>query len=253
MIKAILLDLDGTVYWGTKEVPGAGRFITNMRKKGIRCMFVTNRANRTRPRICQQLQEYGIPCEPEDIITSALATVQHLKKGSTYFIGEEGMKQAIEESQMTIDEESPNYVIVSYDRTVDYEKIKKACNLIHKGAKFIATNPDRGLKTQDGISPGTGSIVAAVSAGCGVEPLIIGKPEKLIIEMALEQLDVPRDDVILVGDNIETDVPAGQKAGLRTALLLGGISVLQDIDNAPFQPTWIVENYEELEQIIAAG
>ena len=141
--------------------------------------------------------------------------------------------------------------IVSFDRYFDYEKLQTACRLIGNGARFIATNPDQALKTEQGLCPGTGAIVAAVAAGSGAEPVMIGKPERLIIEMALKRFDgVPRESIIAVGDNLATDIQAGERAGLRTALILTGVSGREDLESAPYQPTWVVENYAELEQIV---
>ena len=147
MIKGVILDLDGTVYLGKQEVPGAARFIAFLRESGIKYLFVTNRANRTPVVVAEHLASYGIPCTENDVLTSAQATVQYLKKGSVYYIGEEGLKVELDKAGMAVNEEAPDYVIVSFDRSFTYEKLKKACQMIHAGARFIATNPDKALKT----------------------------------------------------------------------------------------------------------
>ena len=107
-----------------------------------------------------------------------------------------------------------------------------------------------GLRTENGITPGTGAIVAAVAAGCGVAPVIIGKPEKLIFDMAVEKLGLARDDVIAVGDNVTIDIPAGVNAGIRTVLLLSGISNRDDLEKSEIKPTWVAENFSELMEIV---
>lgn len=244
--KGIIIDLDGTVYLGKDIIPGAPDFLARFRKEGGRCLFVTNRANRTPERICTQLNGHGINCSAEDILTSAQATVQHLRHGSVFFIGEEGLQLEIEKANMTITDKSPDYVIVSFDRTVDYEKIKKACRLIDAGARFIATNPDKALRTEEGLVPGTGAIVAAVAAGCGREPFVIGKPERLIMDIALKQLGMNNTEAVVIGDGINTDIPAGAKAGMSTVLILTGVTSRKDISEADIQPTWIVEDYSAL-------
>lgn len=250
MIKALILDLDGTVYRGDHEVPGAGAFISRMKERGIRSFFVTNRSNRPPQEVCAQLREYGIRCAPEDVLTSGEATALHLGSGSVYYVGEEGLRQSLESQGLSITEDDPDYVVVSFDRGFSYDKLFLACNLIDAGARFIATNPDRKLKTEDGLHPGTGAIVAAVEAGSGVKPVVIGKPEKLIFEIALERLGLEKEEVIAVGDNMATDIPAGVRAGIRTVLLLTGISSRADAETSPEPPTWIAENYEDLETII---
>ncbi len=251
MIKGVIFDLDGTVYRGDDEVPGAARFVQSLADRGIRYLFVTNRANRTPREIVTHLHGYHIPCTEEHILTTAQATARHLPKGSCYMIGEEGMRRELIQAGMTFTEEAPDYVIVSLDRTFNYDKLSKAVQLVYNGARFIASNPDKMLRLGDHIVPGTGALVAAIAAGSGVRPLIIGKPEPLIMRMALEQMQLNAGDVINVGDNVETDIPAGLRAGIRTAFILTGVSTrahLADIDEVP---TWIVENYAELECIIA--
>lgn len=250
MIKGMIFDLDGTVYWGRKEVPGAGRFIQELKKNDIKYVFVTNRANRPPEDVCEHLRGYGIECDESHVVTTAFATAEYLKGGSCYYIGEEGLRRELDRVGMTITDDKPDYVIVSFDRTLTYDKIKKACQLIHGGAKFIATNPDKALKMADGIVPGTGSIVAAIEAGSGVKPLVIGKPGKYIIELGLQRMGLSKDEAVNVGDNVETDIPAGLNAGVRTAFILTGVSTLEDLQKTNCRPTWIVDNYEELAEIL---
>lgn len=250
MIKGVILDLDGTVYLGKEEVPGAARFIAFLRESDIRYLFVTNRANRTPAIVAEHLCTYGILCTENDVLTSAQATVQYLKHGSVYYIGEDGLKVELDKAGMTINEETPDYVVVSFDRLFNYDKLKKACRLIHAGAKFIATNPDKALKTANGLVPGTGAIVAAVTAGSGVEPVMIGKPERLIMDISLQRLGLAKENVINVGDNLATDVPAGIRAGIRTAFILTGVSTREDLAQSDLKPTWVVESYEQLTAIV---
>lgn len=249
-VKGILFDLDGTVYLGEKEVPGASDFINGLKPHKIRSMFVTNRSNRTETEVCEHLRGYGIDCEENDIISTAYATAMHLEKGSYYAIGEKNLFDTLDRHGFVYDEEAPDYVIVSFDRDFDYNKLKMAVGLIHKGAKFVSTNPDKALKMYDAILPGTGAIVAAVEAGADVEPLIIGKPERAIFDIAIERMNIERSEVIAVGDNLLTDIPAGAAAGVRTALILTGMSKRADVATSPIEPTWVVENYQELWAII---
>ena len=250
MIEAVLLDLDGTVYMGDKLVPGADDFIRSLNDMGIKHLFVTNRANRTPYEICTQLHGYGIECEMDDVLTSAQATAQYIEKGTVYCVGEEGLWLALSEQGLVLTDKSPDYVVVSFDRAFDYDKLETACGFINSGSKYVATNPDKALKIDGGIAPGTGAIIAAVTAGSGVEPVIIGKPERLIMDMALKRLGLESGQVVAVGDNIETDIPAGINAGIRTALVLTGITKRDEITEEHAEPTWLVDTFEELEQVI---
>ena len=246
MIKGIILDLDGTVYLGGHEIPGAGDFVRACHQAGLLSLFVTNRSNRTPAVVAEQLRSYNIECSAADVWTSSQATAHYLDPGSVYTIGEAALDEALLERGFSLTDQAPDYVVVGFDRQFTYAKLKLACNLIHDGARFIATNPDRGLPLQDRIAPGTGSLVAAVAAGCGQKPFYIGKPERRIMDMGAERLGLHPADILAVGDNLTTDIPAGHAAGMPTALILTGFSKRSDLPTAAVQPTWVVENFEAL-------
>ncbi len=251
-IRGVILDLDGTVYRGAEAVPGAAEFICGLRARGIVIRYVTNRANRPVGEVADQLQGMGLACSTADVVTSAEATAAYLKPGRVYVIGEAGLLEALERHGFTLDDRNPDYVIVSFDRGFTYQKLATAVRLIGRGVPFVATNPDRALRVEDGISPGTGSLVAAVEAATNVKPLVIGKPERLIFDMTLKDMGLAGEEVIAVGDNLDTDIPAGAAAGMRTALILTGISTRADLATAAVVPTWVVDSFAELAAIIDA-
>ncbi|MEM7582075.1 MAG: HAD-IIA family hydrolase [Acidobacteriota bacterium] len=258
MIRALLFDLDGTVYRGREAVPGAIPFIAGLADRGVRHLYVTNRSNRTQQRVCDQLRGYGIACEPEEVLTSAEATAEWIGSGSAYCIGEIGLTQALERRGVTLvdtpDEAElpppPDYVVVGLDRGLTYRKLEVAGRWILAGATFVGTNPDVALNSDYGVSPGAGSVQVALQAMTGVAPTVIGKPEAAMIEIALEHLDLPPGDVVMVGDNLETDIRGGIRAGLRTALVLEGISTRQDVERSDLEPTWIAESFDELSALL---
>lgn len=250
MLKAILLDLDGTVYLGDAEVPGASDFVRYCGKRGVRCLFVTNRSNRPPEVIRDQLRGYGVPCETEDVLTSAQATARYLAKGSAYMIGEEGLERALVEQGICLTSEQPDAVVVSYDRQFSYEKLATACRLIGNGARFIATNPDHRLRVHGQTLPGTGAIVAAVATGSGVLPEVVGKPERLIFSMALETLGCRPDETISVGDNLDTDIGASAAAGIPSVLLLTGISKREDLKPGKPCPDYVEESFASLTRLV---
>ncbi len=250
-IKGILFDLDGTVYLGEKEVPGAAEFVSKLKQDGIRSLFVTNRSNRSAGAVCEHLRGYGIECEEDDIISTSDAAALYLKPGSYYAIGEDNLFETLNRHGFTYDDKAPDYVIVSFDREFNYDKLSKATRLIYNGAKFISTNPDHALKMYDDILPGTGAIVAAVEVGSGVAPITVGKPERIIFDIAIERMGIDRSEVIAVGDNLLTDILAGSAAGIRTVLILTGMSTREDVATSSVEPTWIVENYKEFGEMLA--
>ncbi len=246
-IGGLLFDLDGTVYRGSDPIPGAADFLRRARAAGLDCLFVTNRANRTPEAVALQLNAMGIDCEPERILTSAQATAAYLGPCRVYCLGEEGLRQALAEGGSRLVEDAPDAVVVSYDRGLTYDKLCKAARFILAGARFVGTNPDPVITLEDGPAPETGMTLAALVAVTGRRPEIVGKPERAIIDSAVARLARRRDELVVVGDNIATDILAAQNAGLRSALILTGVSTRADLAAAAAPPTWIAEDYGELE------
>jgi 4-nitrophenyl phosphatase len=250
MIQGIIFDLDGTIYRGSQAVPGAAEFVRRVAEHGVKVLFVTNRSNRTPESVCAQLRGYGISCTTGDILTSAQATARHLGRGSFFSIGEEGLDQALLGAGLVMDHQNPDYVVVGFDRAIDYKKIEKATRLIRAGARFIATNPDKAVNADGGISPGNGAIVAAIAAATGADAFVVGKPERAIIDIAIERMGLAPEHVILVGDNLETDIRAGRNAGIRTVLILTGVSTRSEVTRSPVKPHRIVEDYAALTEVV---
>ncbi|MDA0577482.1 MAG: HAD-IIA family hydrolase [Verrucomicrobia bacterium] len=250
MIRALILDLDGTVYRGKDEVPGASDFLRTMRAAGLRCLFVTNRANRPLSVVCEHIRSYGIPCEPQDVLTTAQAAAEYVGQRRTYLIGEEGIREEFARRAIPLDDVSPECVVISFDREFDYAKLLHAATLIRAGAEFIVTNPDAWLVQEGRVYPGTGALAAAVEVGCGMEPVIIGKPERRLFDQAVRILGLPPEQVLAIGDNLATDVPAALRAGLPAALLLTGVSTRADLAHSTVHPTWVADSYAELAELI---
>ncbi len=252
-VRGLILDLDGTVYRGEEAVPGAAEAISSLRARGVAIRYVTNRANRTTGEVQRQLQGMGLECGPDEVITSAEATADFLEPEPVYVIGERGLLEALDRRGFVIDAVSAKTVIVSYDRGFSYDKLATAARLIGNGARFVATNADRGLRIASGLVPGTGSLVAAVETATGVKPLIVGKPERLIFDITLRSMGLSAENVVAVGDNLDTDIPAGAAAGIRTAFILTGVSTRADLARTSVAPTWVVEDYTELRRVLDAS
>jgi len=249
-ISAILVDLDGTVYSGSEPIPGAARFIAELERRDIAYLFVTNRANRGPQVVADHLVELGIPCRAESILTSAQATAVRLGKGRAYCLGESGLTDALAAAGIEVVEQDPDVVVVSYDRALTYEKLERAVRFLAAGAGFVATNPDPVIITESGLSPETGSILAAVEAASGRKAEIVGKPQRPIIDAAVQRLGRPRGETVILGDNLDTDILAGQNAGLRCALILTGISTRAEAEACDRPPDWIAEDYDELTRLL---
>lgn len=243
--KGYLIDLDGTMYRGSEEIAEAAGFIDELRKRDIPYLFVTNNSSRTPKQVATKLREFGIHTEDEQVFTTSMATANFIAErktnASVYVIGEEGIQTALTEKKVKLVEDNPDFVVVGIDRSVDYEKFTKACLAVRKGATFISTNGDIAIPTERGLQPGNGALTAVITVSTRVQPLFIGKPEAEIVEQALKVLGIPKEEVIMVGDNYDTDILAGMNAGMDTLLVHTGVTTKELLTNYEQQPTYVVD------------
>lgn len=251
MLRALLLDLDGVVYHGRVPVPGAVDFIRRWRGRGVGIRYITNRSGRTPEAVAGHLADLGVPCDPSEVLTSAVATALRLGPCRVSVIGEPGLIEVLGRHRIEITDDDPACVVVGGDSTVDYAKLTRAVRHVLAGARLVATNPDRLVNAETGVVPGNGSIVAAIAYATRTEPTVIGKPEPTLVELALEQLGAARDEALLIGDNLETDVEAGRRAGVRTVHLLTGISAAGERPAGAPEPTWTARDFTELEDLVS--
>lgn len=233
--KALLIDLDGTLYHGKHRIEGADQWIQELQALHIPYLFVTNNSSRTPQDVAKHLQDMGIPAVKEDVYTSAIAAAQYVKEHypvgvRAAVIGEYGLEEALKEVGVEITEENPELVVQGIDRAFDYDKLAKAANWIRNGASYILTNPDLLLPSDTGIMPGAGTLSAAIQAATQTEPLIMGKPSNIIMRYALHRINCEPHEAIVVGDNPLTDLRAGQAAGCDTILVLTGIATEENMD-----------------------
>lgn len=249
--KGYLIDLDGTMYKGTEKIEAASRFVHELKNRNIPYLFVTNNSSRTPDQVAAKLTEFDIPTEPKQVFTTSQATANYIYEqkpdASVYVIGEDGIREALTERGFTFEDEKPDYVVTGIDRQINYEKLGKACLAVRAGAKFVSTNADIALPTERGFMPGNGSLTAVVSVSTGVQPTFIGKPERIIMEQALEALGVKKEETIMVGDFYDTDIMAGMNAGIDTLLVLTGVTTREQLKNVEKQPTYVIDSLDDWE------
>lgn len=248
--QGYLIDLDGTIYRGKERIPAGERFVARLQEKDIPYLFVTNNTTRTPEQIQTMLAEnFSIETPVETIYTATLATIDFMedlgKEKTVYVIGEEGLKSAIAAAGYVEDTENPAYVVVGLDWNVDYEKFAIATLAIEKGAIFIGTNPDLNIPTERGLLPGAGSLLALLEAATRVKPIIMGKPEAIIMNKALERLGTDCSKTVMVGDNYLTDIRAGIDNGFPTLLALTGFTKAEEVPHLPIAPTYVVHSLDE--------
>lgn len=247
--KGYLIDLDGTMYRGSEEIAEAAGFIGKLREKQIPYLFVTNNSSRTPQQVAEKLRQFGIEAEDKQVFTTSMATANFIaerKANATIFvIGEEGIQTALLEKGLEIVEENPEFVVVGIDRSINYEKLTKACLAVRNGATFISTNADIALPTERGLQPGNGAITSVITVSTREQPIFIGKPESVIVEQALKVLGIPKDEVIMVGDNYDTDILAGMNADMDTLLVHTGVTTKELLKQYKKQPTYVVDTLED--------
>ena len=249
-IKSLMIDLDGVLYRGNEAIVGAKEFVALLQRERVSFLLLTNNSTRTPGQYVTKLAKMGIAIKESDVLTSAQATALYMERiaplgARVYAIGEEGLQAALQE-KYTVAEEGASFVVVGLDRGLTYEKLKTATLLIRSGARFIATNPDRTLPTEEGLIPGNGAIVAALEAATGVAPFVVGKPEPAIFDLALARMGVGKEGAAVIGDRLETDVLGGRRAGLITIFVLSGATSRQELENSSIKPDLVFEDVRQL-------
>lgn len=246
--KGYLVDLDGTMYMGSKPIKEAGPFIDRLRQADLPFLFLTNNSTAAPEDVANKLQKVGVKAYPEEVYTSSMATVDYLdsKEGNkVYVIGESGLKSEIESAGYQWEEDNPDFVVVGLDRQVTYEKFNIATLAIQKGAEFICTNEDTNIPTDRGMSPSAGALAAFLETATGLKATYIGKPEATIMEKGVERLGLSKDQVAMVGDNYATDILAGIDNGIDTILVFSGLTSKEELALKDRQPTHTIDNLDE--------
>jgi NagD protein len=249
-IRSWLMDMDGVLVREDRAVPGADHFLRALGAAGLPFLVLTNNSIYTRRDLSARLRLSGLEVPESAIWTSALATADFLADqrpgGSAFVIGEAGLTTALHEAGYTLTERDPDYVILGETRTYSFESITRAIRLITSGARFIATNPDATGPTADGPLPATGSVAALISRATGVKPYFVGKPNPLMMRSALNALDAHSETAAMIGDRMDTDVVSGIEAGMRTVLVLTGVTTRAEAERHPFRAWRVVDSVADL-------
>lgn len=248
--KGYISDMDGVLYHGDILLPGVKEFVNWLKKEKKSFLFLTNSSERTPRELQEKMARMGIEVERSVFYTSALATAMFLAsqrpRGSAYIIGEAGLINALYNVGYTINSVDPDYVVVGETRTYSYEKIEKAVNLVLNGARLIGTNPDTTGPSESGIVPATKALIAPIEVATGKKAYYVGKPNPLMMRSALKKLGVRREDALIIGDRMDTDIVAGIESEIDTALVLSGITNRKMIDDFPYKPKFVLQGVGEI-------
>ncbi len=245
-----LIDMDGVIYRGNQLIPGADRFIKELRSADIPFMFLTNNSQRTRRDVATKLQRLGMDVEEEHVFTCAMATARFLARqkpgGTAFVIGEGGLLHALHTNGYSIVDKDPDYVVIGEGRTLNFEMAEAALGMILGGAKLIATNMDPNCPTQHGSRPGCGAIVAMLEAAAGVKAFSVGKPSPVMLRDARKELGLGTDQTIVIGDTMDTDILGGVQLEFKTVLVLSGGTQQSDLVKFAYRPDKIVNSIADL-------
>lgn len=226
--SAVLSDLDGVVYRGEEAVPGAVERFNRWRDAGISYCFVTNNAEKAAPAFADKIRRLGIACTDDQVVTSGDVALDFVRSkyepgSGLYVIGTDAFKARVTEYGFTLAEKGAAAVLVALDRSFNYAMMKTALDNILGGADLIGTNPDLIRPLADGYEPGAGALTQSIAAASGATPIFMGKPDPTIIHAALARLDAGAVDTIMIGDKLDTDILAGQRAGVKTIFMETGV------------------------------
>jgi 4-nitrophenyl phosphatase len=263
-IRALIIDMDGVLWHGQNAIPGLVEFFQALEELKITFILATNNASSTPDQYVKKLAEMGVSVNKNQILTSGIATALYLSEKvnpantRVFVVGEEGATQPLIDQGFTLTalyevnkdsdivKKGADFVVCGKDHTLTWDKLATATLNIRAGAQFIGTNGDTTLPTELGITHGNGAILAALEVATGVKPTIIGKPEPIMYQQALALLNAEPTATVAIGDRLDTDILGAVRTGIRSVMVLTGVSTQDDLKDSDFQPTWVMSDIGEL-------
>jgi NagD protein len=242
--NGFIIDMDGVLYHGNRLLPGVQEFVAWLVANNKKFVFLTNSSERTPRELQEKLSRLGVEVDKDAFYTSALATAMFLSaqkpRGSAYIIGDAGLINALYNVGYTMNNVDPDYVVIGETRGYSYEMVEKAINLVLGGARLIGANPDITGPGEHGIVPATKALVSPIEMATGRKAYFVGKPNPLMMRNALKKIKCSREESVIIGDRMDTDIVAGIESEIDTCLVLSGITSRDMIDHFPYRPKYIL-------------
>ena len=255
-IRGLIVDMDGVLWKDSVPIGDLPTVFHAVESRGLKIVLATNNATMTVAENLTKLSGFGVKLEPWQIVTSAEAVARALSlrfpdRGAVFVVGEDGVRSALTAQGFRvvgdlIDDPTVVAVVAGLDRGLTFQKLRQATSYIRSGAAFYGTNPDTTFPTPGGLIPGAGAILSALAAASETAPIVVGKPAPYLFELALERMQLLKDQVLVVGDRLETDVDGGEAWGVRTALVLSGVSKREQLLGRQRQPDLVAADLTEL-------
>ncbi len=254
--KLFLLDMDGTIYLDDDLFDGTIDFLSYVKKIGGRYLFLTNNSSKSVDKYVEKLASMGIEAKKDDFLTSTDATILYLKKKTykkIYAFGTTSFKEQLKEANLPITdqlEDDIDCLLMGFDTELTFKKLEDACILLGRGVDYIATNPDWVCPTWYGYVPDCGAIAQILETATKRKPKFIGKPEPSMALLAMEKTGFSKEETLMMGDRLYTDIASGVNAGISTVFVLSGEGTMEDVEKSDVKPEYIYDNiralYEEL-------
>lgn len=255
--KLFLLDMDGTIYLGDNLFDGTLDFLRRVREQGGRHLFATNNSSRGVNAYVERLQKMGIDAVADDFLTSIDALIWYLRgkydDALIYAFGTRTFREQLTDAGFRITdrlEKGISLLVCGFDTELTFQKLEDACILLGRGVDFVATNPDWVCPTAWGSVPDCGSVCEMLFRATGRRPKFIGKPQPEMVLLSMERCGCTREETVLIGDRVYTDIACGVNAGVDTAFVLSGEGVVNDIETYQVTPAGIYQNIREIEGLM---
>lgn len=246
LYKAYCLDLDGTVYRGSERVEHAAQFVATLQQDGIEPFYITNNASMTVGQLYDKLEKAGVRAERSRIMSSAIAAAKYIRRWyperTVFLVGSKGLEQALEDHGIKRVEKQADIVLMGLDPQVNYDKLANACLEVQRGAVFLSTNRDLAFPTERGLLPGNGAFTALVAQATDIDPVFIGKPEIHMLEAIHHEYGFHKEDMVMIGDNYDTDIQAGIRFGIDTVHVNTGVTPMDAVLQKDTPPSFVLEN-----------
>lgn len=249
-----LLDMDGTIYLGDELIEGSMKFLETIKEKGKRYIFLTNNSSKNKLTYVDKLNNLGIQASEEEVFTSGEATTMYLKKqkegAKVYLLGTKALEEEFEREGFILEKERHkhiDYVVLGFDTTLTYEKLWAACEYISEGVEYIATHPDFNCPLPDDkFMPDAGAMAAFIQASTGRLPKVIGKPNREVVESIASKYGLRKEDMVMVGDRLYTDIKTGENAGITSVLVYSGETKEEDYRNSEIRAGYVFNSVKDM-------
>ena len=257
-VKVFLLDMDGTIYLGDELIEGATDFLQKLKEEGKRYIFFTNNSSKNKDSYVEKLNKLGINASREEVFTSGEATTMYLSKikpnAKIYLLGTPALEEEFQRAGFLLEGERHkdiDYVVLGFDTTLTYEKLWGACEYVSEGVEYIATHPDFNCPLpNDKFMPDAGAMAALIEASTGKTPLVIGKPNKQVVESIASKYNLNKEDMAMVGDRLYTDIMMGINSGITSVLVYTGETKPEDYKNSKIRADYVFNSVKDMMDLI---